>query len=235
MGGSDNATSQQDQILVSSQNLSSKSIMANPNPTNMKLSGSSDTSHDDTTGSSDKTPSSPISSSPTQASSVQLQAPVSSQDRTLSELIGSPFAPFDHQAAVVGPFAEETNRELLFEQGPLNAFLHYLLRQCLGRIYASLYRTRATKLMDPTYTLSDAFFCTVELSTMLLDVILETHAWSVARPKHESQIAVLRLEKRISDVMATEKEQGMSSSNTLPFLSFLPSIIGRDTFASFMH
>ncbi len=56
---------------------------------------------------------------------------------------------------------------------------------------------------------------------MLLDVVLETHAWASARPKHESQVAVQKFEKKISQVMEVEKEQGAP-----PFsLSFLPSVI----------
>ncbi|KAL0575220.1 hypothetical protein V5O48_006759 [Marasmius crinis-equi] len=52
-----------------------------------------------------------------------------------------------------------------------------------------------------------------ELGAMLLDLILETHAWSSARPKHESQMAVQKLEQKITDVLETEKEQGMSESS----------------------
>ncbi|KAK0192747.1 hypothetical protein F5146DRAFT_517585 [Armillaria mellea] len=64
-----------------------------------------------------------------------------------------------------------------------------------------------------------------ELSAMLLDVALETHAWASARPKHESQIAVQKFEKKISQVMEIEKEQGTS-----PFsLSSIPSVIFEQT------
>ncbi|KAF9269662.1 hypothetical protein L218DRAFT_850171 [Marasmius fiardii PR-910] len=48
-----------------------------------------------------------------------------------------------------------------------------------------------------------------ELGTMILDIVLETHAWSLARPKYESQIAILKLEQKVSDVVEIEKEQGM--------------------------
>ena len=62
----------------------------------------------------------------------------------------------------------------------------------------------------------------VELSAMLLDVMLETHAWAAARPKHESQIAVQKFEKKISEVMDVEKQQGMLASFSI---SSFPSII----------
>lgn len=45
-----------------------------------------------------------------------------------------------------------------------------------------------------------------ELSAMLLDVVLEMHAWA-SRPKHETHIAIAKFEDRISDVMEKEKEQ----------------------------
>ncbi|KAF9027725.1 hypothetical protein BDZ89DRAFT_921362, partial [Hymenopellis radicata] len=85
-------------------------------------------------------------------------------ERPLSDIIGQPFTPFDHQAAVVRPFADESARDATFAQ---------------------------------------------ELSAMLLDVMLETHAWAAARPKHESQVAVQKFEKKISEVMEVEKEQGI--------------------------
>ncbi|KAG6854102.1 hypothetical protein C0991_010516 [Blastosporella zonata] len=48
-----------------------------------------------------------------------------------------------------------------------------------------------------------------ELASMLLDALLETHAWAAARPKHESSVAAQNIEKKIVSVMETEKEQGM--------------------------
>lgn len=46
------------------------------------------------------------------------------------------------------------------------------------------------------------------LSAMLLDSIIETHAWAAARPKHESQTAAQKYEQKISEVMNVEREQG---------------------------
>jgi len=46
---------------------------------------------------------------------------------------------------------------------------------------------------------------------MLLDVILETHAWASARPKHEAEMESQKLEEQISHIIAQEREQGMSS------------------------
>lgn len=46
---------------------------------------------------------------------------------------------------------------------------------------------------------------------MLLDVIIETQAWASARPKHEAAMESQKLEEQISHILATEREQGMSS------------------------
>lgn len=64
-------------------------------------------------------------------------------------------------------------------------------------------------------------FHILDLSEMLLDVILETHAWAAARPKHERQSEVQKLENKISEVMETEKEQGMCSSESSSLYSSL--------------
>uniref|UniRef100_A0A8H7XV87 Uncharacterized protein n=1 Tax=Psilocybe cubensis TaxID=181762 RepID=A0A8H7XV87_PSICU len=50
-----------------------------------------------------------------------------------------------------------------------------------------------------------------ELSNMLLNAILETHAWASARPKHEAAMESQNLEDQISNIMSTEREQGMCS------------------------
>ncbi|KAF9027734.1 hypothetical protein BDZ89DRAFT_793126 [Hymenopellis radicata] len=105
-------------------------------------------------------------------------------ERPLSDIIGQPFTPFDHQTAVVRPFADESARDAAFAQ---------------------------------------------ELSAMLLDVMLETHAWAAARPKHESQVAVQKFEKKISEVMEVEKEQGMLAPSPLFSLSSIPSLIFEQT------
>ncbi|KAG7448728.1 uncharacterized protein BT62DRAFT_929819 [Guyanagaster necrorhizus] len=58
-----------------------------------------------------------------------------------------------------------------------------------------------------------------ELSAMLLDVILETHAWASARPKQESQVAVQKFEKKISQIMGVEKEQEQTRERLNEFVS----------------
>ncbi|KAJ3736688.1 hypothetical protein DFJ43DRAFT_1149752 [Lentinula guzmanii] len=72
-----------------------------------------------------------------------------------------------------------------------------------------------------------------ELGTLLLDAILETHAWAAARPKFESHLTVQRLENKISDVMEVESTQGMSqsSSNALHSLSSWPALLFGRAFA----
>ena len=60
---------------------------------------------------------------------------------------------------------------------------------------------------------------------MLLDAILETHAWASARFKRRTQLECQKLEDQNSGILETEKEQGMcsptplSSTSTFSFLS----------------
>ncbi|KAF9467879.1 hypothetical protein BDZ94DRAFT_1143399, partial [Collybia nuda] len=58
-----------------------------------------------------------------------------------------------------------------------------------------------------------------ELSAMLLDLIIETHAWASARPRHESTLAAHKIEQKIVSVIEAEKRQGMLPlySHYLPF------------------
>ncbi|KIM46862.1 hypothetical protein M413DRAFT_63680 [Hebeloma cylindrosporum] len=62
-----------------------------------------------------------------------------------------------------------------------------------------------------------------DLSNMLLDVIIETHAWASARPKHEAAVESQKLEEQISHIIATEREQGMSSPAPSSSSSFFVS------------
>ena len=61
----------------------------------------------------------------------------------------------------------------------------------------------------------------VEIISLLLDALIETHAWATARPKHEDIVTAERFEQKISGIMDMEKEQGMllplpsSSSSSL--------------------
>lgn len=63
--------------------------------------------------------SSPQSSSPP-PTNIHPATPTSNQNRQnrpLSEIIGETFPPFDHQAHIVKPFNDETNRDSVFERG----------------------------------------------------------------------------------------------------------------------
>lgn len=111
-------------------------------------------------------PSFPVSKS-------QPNASASNRSRALSEVVEGAFPSFDHQAAIVGPFEEETNRDQTFEQ---------------------------------------------EIGQLILDLVLETHAWAAARPKHESQFAVGKFEKKIADIMEIEKEQDRTRARLLEFM-----------------
>ncbi|KAJ3556392.1 hypothetical protein NM688_g2054 [Phlebia brevispora] len=64
-----------------------------------------------------------------------------------------------------------------------------------------------------------------KLSEMIIDLMLEFHAWSTSRPTYESDSTADKLEKEINAIMETEKEQGRSSAP--PAHS---SLVGRRTF-----
>lgn len=64
---------------------------------------------------------------------------------------------------------------------------------------------------------------------MLLDLMLEFHAWSTARPAHESDVTADALENEVKAVMELEKEQGMFSPS--PSLS----LVGRPVFSTDRH
>ncbi|KAF8183151.1 hypothetical protein BJ912DRAFT_928250 [Pholiota molesta] len=67
-----------------------------------------------------------------------------------------------------------------------------------------------------------------ELSDMLLNVILKTHAWAASRPKHEAAREGRKLEEEISQIMDTEREQGMCS----PTPSATPSSLSSSSFGA---
>ncbi|KAF4568566.1 hypothetical protein AB1N83_010988 [Pleurotus pulmonarius] len=74
-----------------------------------------------------------------------------------------------------------------------------------------------------------------ELTSMLLDIMLEFHAWSASRPRGQSEHSGKIIEQRIGKVMSIEMEQGRSSTSTalsraysLPF-PFLRSTLIEDT------
>ncbi|KIY67863.1 hypothetical protein CYLTODRAFT_490266 [Cylindrobasidium torrendii FP15055 ss-10] len=81
---------------------------------------------------------------------------------TLSN-ISAPFPGFDHQNAIVRPFAAEAERDAAFQK---------------------------------------------QLSAMLLEATLETHAWAATRPRFETESTLKSLEERITVVIETETEQG---------------------------
>ncbi len=61
---------------------------------------------------------------------------------------------------------------------------------------------------------------------MLLELVIDFHAWSAARPVFESDKTADVLEKEVKSLVDTEKEQGMSSSSMS--ISRSPSLVGRE-------
>ncbi|EPQ52242.1 hypothetical protein GLOTRDRAFT_132359 [Gloeophyllum trabeum ATCC 11539] len=57
-----------------------------------------------------------------------------------------------------------------------------------------------------------------KLNKMLLDLTIEFHAWSTARPAFETNENLESLEKEINSIMTLESEQGMSLPSPLTFI-----------------
>lgn len=76
------------------------------------------------------------------------------------------------------------------------------------------------------------FITDAELGTMLLNVMMKTHAWAASRPRHEAAVAGRMLETEIAQIMQTEAEQGTSSppaslmSTTASVSSFGERVVG---------
>ena len=126
--------------------------------------------------------------------------------KTISAILSESLPPFDHGAQVVTPFEDETKRDAEFlESGYMRS---------LRRIY---------ELTRHSHTLR----WSSELNTMLLELIIEFHAWSAARPAYEGEKMADVLEQEVKMLRDAEKEQGTSA----PSPSLSPSasvwVVGR--------
>lgn len=128
----------------------------------------------------------------------------SALNRPISDLLTETYPSFDHRARVVAPFDDESKRDAEFVQSD--------------------------------YMLSDMHVCALisvlELNSMLLELILDFHAWSAARPTHESERTADMLEKEVKVLMEAEKEQGRCLSAPIPSSSSSSasrSVVGRRT------
>ncbi|KAI0366823.1 hypothetical protein BV20DRAFT_971330 [Pilatotrama ljubarskyi] len=78
----------------------------------------------------------------------------------------------------------------------------------------------AAKVVAPfdNETKRDAEFLE-KLNTMLLELILDFHAWSAARPTHESDKTADTLEKEIKSLREAEKEQEQTRQRLNDFIT----------------
>jgi hypothetical protein len=67
----------------------------------------------------------------------------------------------------------------------------------------------------------------IELTKMIVDLLIQYHAWATARPKHEMKLSAARLEKNINVVLTVEQEQGMSSASSYHISHFVGRPISR--------
>ncbi|KAJ6604384.1 hypothetical protein DFH09DRAFT_1122516 [Mycena vulgaris] len=64
-----------------------------------------------------------------------------------------------------------------------------------------------------------------ELNEMLLDAALESHAWSSARPFHETDLATRKFEQKIMAVQAQEHEQEKTRQRLNDFFTRMRSAL----------
>lgn len=109
----------------------------------------------------------------------------------ISEAISDPLPTFDHQGVIIEPFDNEARRDTEFQDS-----------ECMHAVgvVGAVYSCFLLNTLRP------------ELSGMLIELVLEFHAWSTSRPTQESDATADRLEKEINVVMELEKEQGRSSN-----------------------
>ena len=130
-------------------------------------------------------------------------------ERPIADIISEQFPAFDADAHVVRQFSEEATRDAKFEEG---AYI---------RAHTCAFWSIPLLTVEP------------ELGTMLLNVMMKTHAWAASRPRHEAAIAGRTLETEIAQIMQTEAEQGTLSppaslmSTTASVSSFGERVVGR--------
>ena len=125
----------------------------------------------------------------------QVESP-SATKSSVSELTTEKFSSFDHRGNVIAPFEDESKRDEEFQESG------YM--RSLG---------------SPRGALAQRMFA--EMNNMLLGLMLEFHAWSTARPTHESDSTAESLEMEINKIIETENEQGRFSVLLLPPLSLV--------------
>lgn len=107
----------------------------------------------------------------------------------LSELTDGPFTRFETQTEIVAPLQGHATREDSVRKGEL-----------FHRIYA---------LFLPEH---DAYTHFLDLTSRLLLLLLETHAWLASRPSHERMNEIEKLEEGVKSFSEIEEQQGRSSS-----------------------
>ena len=115
-------------------------------------------------------------------------------EANVAELIAQSFSPFNHRENIAEPFDNETKRDGEFRdsEGSRNS--------------------RTFDICANFAAYSPSCFCS-ELSKMMIDLMIEFHAWSTSRPMQESDRTADLLEKEISGIIETEVEQGRSSTS----------------------
>ena len=113
-------------------------------------------------------------------------AGASGSQNGIDKELANPFPEFAHQEILATPYEAELKRDEEFQA-----------RKCVAR--TALFLT-----ICATYR--------SEMQQMLLDLILEVHAWSTSKPENESAAAGDALFEEAQNILRREQEQGMFSS-----------------------
>lgn len=123
------------------------------------------------------------------------------QKRSVADIVSDVFPPFDHGAKVVTPFEEDGAEDAKFQESEVpNRF--YLTHRALDSPGLGFERVKHVRYKLIMFS---------ELNDMLLDLVIEFHAWASARPAHEREKMSECLEKEINSVIEKEKQQGKPS------------------------
>ena len=126
------------------------------------------------------------------------------QRSSIADVLSDKLKSFDHEGIIIEPFDNEAKRDTEFSESG------YM---------------RPRPVRKPLNLCTACSACIIEMSEMLIELMLEFHAWSTSRPAHEGDETADKLEKEISAVMETEKEQGRS-----PTSSLYTTFVGTPTF-----
>ena len=128
------------------------------------------------------------------------EASGSATERPLAEIISEKFLPFDSATYILEPLQAVVEKDATVDEG----------------VQAHIFT-----LCPLVSKHTDIPLLIIAYTTMLLDVILQTHAWATAPSKCKYDLECKKLEDQNSRILNTEQEQGMCSPTPLSSTSAL--------------